>query len=266
MSESLQEAKNVEHAPRDRLGVYIGLTMAGLGVLLAISAASHGVQNIDRITSLMKQTDANVKYQALETKYRVLLAQLRQLHSLEPEPHVFHKWDSEVKGLAEYLPQGDIAKLSRVIRLENAKNLSAEMPTQGDLRNFAALIRAVDVEQKAAGEWTETYDAAVEAHELAAEHYEWAQLASEIGIIIASIALLFRRRLIWFGSLVLVLGSFVIIVATFVSARKEIGGAEDRIEEAHTRFENASTDKSGKFEDNALIRDVENDQPPLVDP
>jgi uncharacterized protein DUF4337 len=255
-----------EHGLAAGIGKYVGITMAILGVLLALSSALVGSQRTELIATMVEQTNAGTKYQALSTKYRVLLAQLQQLHSLTPDPELFKKWDDEVGKLQGQVSSADMARVARIIRLENAKNLNAEIPTQSDMQQFVVVIKGLEKEQEAAREWTESYDSAVAAHTHAAQHYEWAQLASEIGIVIASIALLFMNRPAWFGAVGLGLATLVLAGITFVTVTTQLHSAEKLIEESRTRFESFNSDAKGNAADEELLKAVEHDKPPVIDP
>jgi hypothetical protein len=254
------------HGGSGGIGKYIGISMAILGVLLALSSALVGSQRTELIATMVEQTNAGTKYQALSTKYRVLLAQLQQLHSLTPDPELFGKWDDESRKLQGQISSADVARVARIIRLENAKNLNAEIPTQSDMQQFVTVIKGLEKEQEAAREWTESYDSAVAAHTSAAEHYEWAQLASEIGIVIASIALLFMNRMAWYGAVGLGLATLVLAGMTFVTVTHRLGSAEKQIEESKTKFESFNSDSKGKAADEELLKAVEHDKPPAIDP
>jgi hypothetical protein len=196
----------------------------------------------------------------------VLLAQLRQLHSLEPDPAVFKKWDEESKNLAVSLGVADTAKVARIIRLENAKNLNAEIPTHDDMVSFATLIKSVEKEQETALEWSESYEPAIKTHSLAAEHYEWGQLATEIGVVIASLALLFTSRKAWYVALIMVISTLAILSITFITVTTQMGKAEEEIDKAHKQFLAANDEKKGKAADEELLDAVEKDETPVINP
>jgi hypothetical protein len=159
-----------------------------------------------------------------------------------------------------------VARAARVNRLENAKNLNAEIPTHEDLVGFAIVIRALDTEKEAALEWSESYESAIRVHSMAAEHYEWAQLACEIGIVVASIALLFMSRPAWLGALVLCATAVVIVSITFVSVSSHLRGAEQKIHDASQRFIGLNGEQRDKEADEELLKSVETEKTPTVDP
>ena len=160
----------------------------------------------------------------------------------------------------------DESKLAKIIRLENAENLNAEIPTRDDLLSFVALVKAVKQEQEAACEWVEAFRAAIQIHSRGAEQFEWAQLVSEIGIVIASLALLFNSRMAWYGALLLVVTALMILGTTYLRVSVRLHGAEKSIHDARAHFESTNTKKSGDATDEELINSVEKDRPPLIDP
>lgn len=269
--EHMEHAAHGEHGDHGHgksggIAKYVGITMAIIGVLLALASALVGSQRTELIATMVEQSNAGTKYQALSTKYRVLLAQLQQLHSLEPDPERFAMWEEESHKLQGQIASADLGRIGRIIRLENSKNLNAEIPSQSDLQQFVTVINALEKEQDAAHEWTESYDLAITAHAHAAEHYEWAQLATEIGIVIASIALLFNNRFAWLSAVALGATTLIIVGITFVSTTTRLHTAEKQIEEARTRFESFNSDIKGKTADEELLKAVEHDKPPVIDP
>jgi hypothetical protein len=255
-----------QHGASAGIGKSVGITMAILGVLLALSSALVGGQRTELIATMVEQANAGTKFQALSTKYRVLLAQLQQLHSLMPDPERFKEWDEESRKLQGQISSADLGRIARIIRFENAKNLGAEIPTQDDLLQFATRISALEKEQEAAREWTESFNSAIAAHTRAAEHYEWSQLSSEIGIVIASIALLFSNRKAWFASVGLGVATVVIAGITFVATTAQLRSAEKSIEESKAQFERFNGDAMGKAADEELLNAIKNGWYPVIDP
>jgi len=209
LNEQLERVERASHA--GKFGLYVGVTLAVLGVLLAFSAAMVGRERTEQIAAMVDQTKASMKHNGLSMKYRLLVAQLRQIHAQEIDPENYKKWDAESKKLASSIANADLAKVVRIVRLENAKTLDAEVPPESDVIKFAALAKAVKEQQKAAGRWVESFEGLVETHWIASEQLERAQVASEIGIVLASIALLLTSRYAWYGSMFLGLVSMAIL-------------------------------------------------------
>lgn len=255
-----------QHGASGGIGRSVGITMAILGVLLALSSALVGGQRTELIATMVEQANAGTKFQALSTKNRVLLAQLQQLHSLMPDAERYKKWDEESRKLQGQISSADLGRISRIIRFENAKNLGAEIPTKDDLLQFVTRISALEKEQEAARAWTESFNPAIAAHTRAAEHYEWAQLASEIGIVIASIALLFSNRKAWFASVGLGAATVVIAGITFAATTTHLHSAEESIEESKAQFDHFNSDAQGKAADEELLNAIRNGWYPEIDP
>ena len=248
------------------LGKYVGITMACLGVLLALCSALVGASRTELISTMVKQTNTAMKYQTISTKYRMLVSQLTQLHALCPDPKLFSGWDDESKKIADGMTSPEMGKLARMIRLENAKNLNAEIPTREDLVRFATNIKGLDKEMEAAQEWTESYEDAIEAHAEAAEHFEWSQLLSEIGIVVASIALLFLARPVWYLALLLGLAAVIIATTTHMTTRDRLHKAEEKIHHAQTTYESHGGEAAAKKADEELLHSVEHDETPAIKP
>ena len=264
--EKIQDSADEKQVERpDRLHLFVGVTIATLGVLLAFSTALVGDQRTELISSMVEQSNANTKFQSLSTKYRILIAQLQQLHSLTPDTETFKKWDQESNVLKGEL-SGDVGKLARMIRVENAKNLNAEIPTNTDLMHFVSQIRSLQKEHEASKAWTNSYDLAVSAHSTAGNRYDWAQLAAEIGIVVASIALLLSSRLAWFTSLGLGIATAIITVTTLVATNAQVGLATSKIEEARIHFESFNSDEKEKGADELLLKSIEETPPPTITP
>ena len=89
LAEKMEHASHAEHGHGNghgRFGMYVGLTIATLGVMLAFCSAMVSGQRTELIAAMVEQASTSAKYQALSTKYRVLIAQLEQLHALSPRP------------------------------------------------------------------------------------------------------------------------------------------------------------------------------------
>jgi hypothetical protein len=185
------------HAGKAPLGTHVGITMAVLGVLLAFCAARVGAERTELVETLVAQQNAHAKYQAQDVKHRVAVLALQQAHA------------GIVAGTA--LDKKDIAGIAHTVE------------------------RYLE-ESKAAKEWVEAYEPAIEAHLEGQEHYELAQLLAEIGIVIASVALLLKRREAWFASLALGAGAVIVTASTWHTVSGQMHGAEAKIEETGKEY------------------------------
>ena len=250
----------------NNLGKFVGITMACLGVLLALCSALVGAERTELIATMVEQTNTGMKYQTISTKYRMTVSQLTQLHALCPDPKLYNGWEAQSKKLAGEFTAPDLAKLARMIRLENAKNLNAEIPTHEDLMQFVEKIKHLDQEREAAEAWNEAYEPAIRCHSHGAEHYERAQLCSEVGIVMASIALLFLNRKVWGFAVLLGIIAVAIVGTTFSNIRGELHHAEETIEHAHKHYDSFNSEGAAKKADEELLHAVEHDEVPPVKP
>lgn len=265
LTEKMEHATPVENK-FGQFGVIVGVTIATLGVLLALCSALVGGQRTALIASMVEQSSAGTRYQALSTRHRVLLAQLQQLHALIPDIDKFKAWDKEVRQLTTELTSPDNIKLARIIRLENAKNLSAEIPTEDDLKQFTTMINRLEERSQAAMDWTNSFDAKIIAHSIGGEHYEWAQLAAEVGIVVASIALLFMSRIVWFCSVCLGVATIFISSTTYLTISSQLNAASQKIAKAKSHFDQFNAEDTNKVSDDILMKSIRETPAPTIDP
>lgn len=227
--EILEHSEHISHAGhghdhgaeghgKDRLGTYVGITMAVLGVLLAFCAAKVGGERTELVQSLVEQQNAHSKYQAQNIKHRMAFLDLQAVHALAP-------------GGTASLDKKDMAMMARSVE-----------------RYFE--------EAEKAQVWVEAFDPVVEAHVEAQEQYETAQLFAEIGIVVASVALLLKKRIAWFAALLLGVLAIGRVGITYAHTSSVVGVAEHSIEEkgkAYRELRNA--DKTTTAE-NELVEEI----------
>jgi hypothetical protein len=245
------------HKPDAAIGKAIGMTMATLGVLLALCSALVGGARTELIATMVEQTNSSLEYQSVATKYRMLQAQLQQLHALMPDPKEFAAAEKELKTIEEQAASGAGSEVLRALHLQAGKILNTVTPTRGDVLRFAHLVRGFDGEREAAKAWSESYDQAIAAHAHAAEHFEWAQLATEIGIVLASIALLLGSRRARLGALTLGAIGVAIAVSTFSITRMHMHHAEAKIADARQHYQQLTDERAEAAEDAKLLADIE---------
>lgn len=260
--EKMEEAGHAEHHDhgaglRGGIGKFVGLTMAILGVLLALSSAMVGSARTHVIATMVEQTNTSLQYQSISTKHRMLQAQLLSLHALMPDQKQFDALEHELTDLERDVKNPETAKTIRAVRLEAKKILNTVTPNRPDVLRFAELVRKYDRERQAARDWAVSYEDAIEADAHAAEHFEWGQLAAEIGIVLASIALLLQNKQAWVLSIALGVASIGLVGWTYATARGIRQPAEAKIEETKAHFIKLSIESSEKDRDAALLRDIE---------
>jgi hypothetical protein len=198
--------------------MFIGITMAVLGVMLAFCAAKVGGERSELVRTLVERSNAQAQYHAQDVKHRVSIIAVQELHS------------------ATFSPSNPNPALNK-----------------NDVMAMVSTVERYLKESNLAKDWSESYDSAIEAHTEAQERYELGQLAAEIGIVIASVALLLKRREAWFLSLLLGLACVIIIGMTYVNTNRVVTAAEKTIEEKNKEYMDArAKDKTTDSEDALL--------------
>jgi hypothetical protein len=216
-------------------GTYVGITMAVLGVMLALCSALVGAQRTLLIETMVMQSTKWGVAQAESTKFRVIEADLELLKSISPKKEEIAKVEVTLRGKRRSSGKADdedTAEIKDLIASATEDMADLLTPDPEEVKRFGKLARTYDKDRREAKEDAEAYDGAIEAHQEAAEHYEWAQLAAEVGIVVASIALLLGSRAVWGASIVLGLGCAGVLGVTFLQTRTAVAAAEDRIKKA----------------------------------
>jgi Domain of unknown function (DUF4337) len=246
------------------IGKYIGMTMAILGVMLALTSALLGGSRNKLIATMVEQTNTAGRYQAVSMKYRTLMAQLQQLHALLPaDASDFEKAEKEIDSVSSEADKTQVAAI-KVNRLETAKILNTVTPTGSDVLRFVELVRDYQEEKEKAEKWTESYEDLIVVYEHGAEHYEWGQLCAEFGIVLASIALLLQSRAAWIGSMSFGTGALVLIVYAFSVQQSGLAHAEHEVEEAKKAYLALNMDEKSKKGDEELLADIERIEKPAT--
>jgi hypothetical protein len=240
-----------QHEEGKASGKHIGITMAVLGVMLALCSAMVGGQRTELIATMVAQSNKWGLYQAETMKFRVVEADLEILKSISPKPDEIKKVEDTLR--AKRAPSGrvddeDTAELKDLIASSTEDMADLLTPDPEELRRFQKLSRNYERDMKDAKEDAEAYEGAIEAHQEAAEWYEWAQLAAEVGIVVASIALLLSNRAIWLASVALGIGCAGTLGFTFVHTKDAVDRAETKIHAAAEnvlKLENDDDDEPG---------------------
>lgn len=219
-TETLERAEHAAHSGHDahggRLGTWVGITMAILGVLLAFTAAKVGGERAELMMALVDQQHAHAKYQAQDVKHRAAVLGLRQLHAT--------------------------AVGSKVDPL--------------DMRLVAKTVNRYLGEAAAARVWVDSYDPLIAAHIEGQEEYELAQLAAEIAIVVASIALLLRRRAPWLLAVALGCVGVGQTAMTWRHEKALVHQLETKTEEAGKAYRALRDEGKTTDSDQALVDEV----------
>jgi hypothetical protein len=239
-------------------GKAIGITMAILGVMLALCAAMVGEERTEHIATLIEQSNRFGLYQAETMKYRVADVSLEVLHALTPSRPEVAKFEHAIKDIHRVggkADDEDTQELKAAIELSTRELAEVLSPDWEDEVRIGSIVRKYKHDMKEAREDAECYDDMIGAHSRAAMWYERAQLCAEIGIVIASVALLLASRWIWSVSLVFGVACAGIIGATYAQSARALVVAEHKIQEAQKRTEEIEDSESPGTEERPIGND-----------
>jgi hypothetical protein len=272
-----QAHEHIEHAGHEgghdsghggRLARWIGLTIAILGVLLALCSAQLGAARTELVATMVEENSAKSEYTAVANKYRMLQAQLQQLHAAMPDPAFLAKKDQEVKALLADAKGPDGQAAIRAAQLQTEKLLNTVVPTPDDVERFLTLINRIRVQADAARQWSESYHDAVAVHKHTAEHFEYALISVEIAVVIASVGLLLARQFrmalsAWIVAVLLGLLSAGIATQSFVTNHRTLHAAEEKIQASERRYAGMNNEAEEVAQDKKLEDDIRKDLPAL---
>jgi hypothetical protein len=260
MSELLEDMEHAAHAnhhepgPSKGIGKHVGITMAMLGVLMAVCSALVGMSRTQLIATMVEKSETANRSQAVATKYRLMQSQLQSTHAfLQTDPDGAKKREAALDELEKASATTPVAPALRVTRLEAAIMMDAVIPSSDDVIAMAKTTKRYMLERDAAEHWAESYGEKVEAWEQTGEHYEWAQLVAEIGVVVASIALLLQSRLAWSLSITLGLSSIGLIVFTYLTSHTQIHEADEVIATSRAAYDQTANEKIDDKNDQKLI-------------
>jgi hypothetical protein len=273
MGELLEEMEHAAHAGHDdhghggghgdaggkkSIGKFVGLTMAILGVLMAVCSALVGMSRTELIATMVEKSETGNISQTVNAKYRLMESQLQSTHAfLQTDPEGAKKKAQDIDDVVkQHSGNLDVVAAMQVTRMETAILMDAVIPSTDDVVDMAKQTKRYMIEREAAAKWAESYEDKVGAIEESGEHFEWAQLAAEIGVVLASIALLLQSRLAWMGSITLGVASIGLIVFTFATSKAKITKAQGEIAEAHEAYEKTSNDKVDEKKEEKLIEET----------
>ncbi len=257
--EHAAHASHGDHAGHDGgVGRLAGITMAILGVMLALCAAMVGGERTDLISTMVEQSNTYGKYQAQRMKYRMTLTELGTLHALSPSHKELARFEESISrdGAGPSSKGAESLTVDAVARSTEAL-VAILQPRTSDIERTMNAGKRYGEELEAAQGWAESYDEAVEAHFEASEHYEWGQLAAEIGIVIASVALLLANRKAWYISVAMGAVCLFSLVSTYVTTRSHLHHAEAAVAETKAKYTALRHGAEGKDDDAQLLADVD---------
>lgn len=197
--------------------MYVGITMAMLGVLLAFCAARVGAERTELVETLVQQQNAHAKYQAQDVKHRVAVLTLQAVH---------------------------------------AQIVAGAAMDKADVLSIAGTTERYLEESGAAKEWVEAFEPKIEAHVEGQERYEIGQLLAEVGIVIASVALLLKARIAWFASLLLGGAALVITFMTHHHISGTVEASQGKIDETGKHYRDLRTKDKTTGEEKQLVANI----------
>jgi hypothetical protein len=262
VAEHIEHAAHAEHGGHGgghggggkSITKYVGLTMAVLGVFLALCSALVGAERTELVQTMVEQSNTFAEFQAASTKYRVVMTQLEQTYAVTPSRALTRELDGKLAEVKVPDDQTAMAGLQRDV----FKDLSALLtPRKVEVESFLASVDRYNDERKAAKAWAQSYDDEVKAHAEAAESYEKAQLAAEVGIVIASIALLLTSRPLWIIALLGLAASAGTAGKTWFHTHSEVHEAREKIEHAKEHYTELREQKDANGKRIAEVHDEE---------
>jgi hypothetical protein len=268
-----QAHEQIEHAAHEAahgggLARGIGITIAILGVLLALCSAQLGASRTELISTMVEENTARGEHTAVANKYRNLQALLQQLHAAMPNLDFLAKKDKQLQALTGDVKDADAQRNIKATQIVSEKLLNSVIPTPDDVERFLVLLDRTREQAEAARRWSESYRDAVEAHHRKSERFEYALLSVEIGIVIASVGLLLSRQrrmaqAAWATAIVLGVVCLGIAGMTYVSSEHALHEAEQKIKMSEHRFTSMDKEMEDVAEDKKLEDDIRKELPAM---
>lgn len=257
VAEKIEHVAHEQHGGghgSDNTGKFIGLTMAILGVLLALCSAMVGAERTELTKTMVEQANIYNEYQAASTKYRVLLGSVQQLYAQTPSRHLTDELAAKLDQMPIPAEQKPMADLQKAILRDMMMLLQ---PRKGEVEGFLANVARYDEERHAARAWAESWEDEIHTHFEGSEKYEKGQLLAEIGIVVASIALLLHNRIAWFVSIAAAIGCVGIVGTTWMNASHHLHEAELKQHAAEHHYQELRGMKDAQGKRAADVRDAE---------
>lgn len=220
--QKLEHAEHAAHAGHKggRNAKLFGVTMALMGVLIAVSGALVGSERNELTRELIEQTQAHGNWTSASTKFRFIMVELER-QAAQPAPE----------------KPGAESPTERLIELA------------GDYAEERSVSKA----------WEESYRPVVEAHFSAAEGYEHAQLIAELGIVLASLAVLLASRGAWVLSVLLGALCLGQIGRTYARTERVLEGAMTHVHESEHAYKNVRQSHGSVNQDEQTINQLDPD-------
>src|ERR1051325_1388136 len=197
--QNLEHAEHAAHSGHISSNKLFGVTMALIGVLIAVRGLMVGSERNEFTRTMIEQTQAHSDYSGASTKFRLVMIELEKQHA---------------RIAAARDPQGGPSPVERFIQL--ATEYTAEL-------HFSKL-------------WTDSFQPVVDAHFKAAEGYEKSQLVAEIAIVLASLAVLLSSRAAWMISVIVAVLALLPLRGTRMKTGRIVEKAQVLIHQAEEAY------------------------------
>lgn len=227
MSGAHQKLEHAEHATHGGgqhggSNKIFGVTMALIGVLIALCGAMVGSERNELTRAMIEQTQAHSDYTGASTKLRLIMIELEK-------------------------------QRARVAASRDAPG------GWSPVERFVELASDYNEERGLAKSWAESYRPIVEAHFDAAEGFEKGQLIAEIGIVLASLGVLLASRAAWMISVILSVACIAQIGRTYFPTHRVVQEALTRVHHAEVAYEDLRKAHIGENADEKTIERLDPD-------
>jgi hypothetical protein len=227
MSGAHQKLEHAEHAAHHGNhegggNKLFGVTMALIGVLIAMSAAMVGSERNELTRAMIEQTQAHSDFTGASTKFRLIMIELEK-------------------------------QRARVAAARDAPG------GWSPVERFIELAADYTEERNLSKSWADSYGPVVEAHFEAAEGYEKGQLIAEIGIVLASLAVLLASRSAWLVSVLLALVCIVQLSRTYFPTKRIVRETLVRVRHSEEAYHDLRKAHVGANEDEKVIERLDPD-------
>jgi hypothetical protein len=216
--EKLERAEHAAHEGGHHVGhnKLFGVTMALIGVLIALSGAMVGSERNELTRTMIEQTQAHSDYTSASTKFRLIMIELEK-------------------------------QRARVAASRDAPG------GWSPVERFIQLAADYTKERSLAKSWADNYLPLVDAHFKAAEGYEKAQLIAEIGIVLASLGVLLASRPAWLASVILAVACIAQLGRIYVHTKHVVREALVHVQHADEAYQDLRKAHVGANEDEKAI-------------
>jgi predicted histidine transporter YuiF (NhaC family) len=215
LHEKLKQAEQTAQVPY----IHIGLTMALIGVLIALCAAMVGSHRSALTRAMIEQTEAHSDYRGESAKLRIVMVGLENLRG----------------GLS----------------LDSAG--AAQLPLS---KRFLRLCLDYSKERDFAKACVDSYQPVIDTHFNAVDGYENAQLVAEIAIVIALIAVLLSNRPAWLISILLAVICIGMLTSTWLNTRRAVAHTLANIRKSEYAYQQLRRAHLGANQDERTVEEV----------